>query len=439
VKKYFILTLMLFFISVSEVSAYPINDVCVEDGTCMVVCNYVNYKNRTTNNKDTTLDRNLSIYYYFNTNEFKVSWETLVNKIVKTKKGSMGYVFSESGTPIYWGINESYTVSNFVCPKYGFIDMDNAWDSNELCFDNDGNTCSTKYSGFATSFGIVADYSSFASHEKNYDFENELANYLNNDFEEILNGINKGTFNIKTDLQTRLEKDFTNYLHGNSMPPFMINSPAYTNFETNLLERYEKRKEEELKKAEEEKEDQIKAAENKKKKELEELDRDLLKGVITQEEYNQRVAEIEREHEETKSEIENEYKDVEENWNNTPEEVRSQVNSVFNSFKSNVQIDFKTGACDSYLGDPKENGSPAYYLQFVFNLMKYVAIILLLVLTIVDYAKAVASSNQDAIKKATTNTIKRIIIAAVIFILPMLIEFLFRVLGLYNSTTCGIK
>ena len=111
-------------------------------------------------------------------------------------------------------------------------------------------------------------------------------------------------------------------------------------------------------------------------------------------------------------------------------------------FKADIDLDFDTTkGCESYLGNPKDsaNKPPAYYLQFAFNLIKYIALILLLVLTIIEYAKAIASSNQDAIKKATMNTIKRIIIAAIIFVLPMLIEFLFKILGIYSSTTCGIK
>lgn len=111
-------------------------------------------------------------------------------------------------------------------------------------------------------------------------------------------------------------------------------------------------------------------------------------------------------------------------------------------FESNVKIDFDTSkGCESYLGNPKDsvNKPPAYYLQFTFNLMKYAAIIILLVLTIIEYAKAVASSNQDAIKKATINTVKRLIIAVIIFVLPMLIEFLLKLLGIYSSSTCGIS
>ena len=69
---------------------------------------------------------------------------------------------------------------------------------------------------------------------------------------------------------------------------------------------------------------------------------------------------------------------------------------------------------------------------------KYIAIILLFVLTIVDFTKAV-SSNKDDFKKATQKAIKRFIIAAIIFLLPIIIKFILTILGVYSAGTCGIK
>ena len=107
------------------------------------------------------------------------------------------------------------------------------------------------------------------------------------------------------------------------------------------------------------------------------------------------------------------------------------------SILDDVPLDTDKG-CESYLG-PVEPGYPAYYLQFIFNLMKYIAIILLFVLTIVEFGKATVSSNQDAMKKAIQNTVKRFIIAVIIFFLPILIEFLLELLGVYSASTCGIS
>lgn len=109
----------------------------------------------------------------------------------------------------------------------------------------------------------------------------------------------------------------------------------------------------------------------------------------------------------------------------------------------NVNFDFTGGnSCDSYLGNPAYDAnakqqSPAYYLQFSFNLMKYIAIILLFVLTVIEFAKATASSNQDAMKKAIQTSIKRLIICVIIFFLPMLIEFILKLFGIYSN--CNIS
>lgn len=433
-KKYFVLILILFFACLNNVKAY-VDDDCLNDGSCMLVCNYVNNIKIT----DSRSSRDLSIYYYHKTGNIKIKWNSLVySKSPLSKEGAADYVFSKSGTSVYWGISEAFSIENFKCPTYGFLDLDSTYYDNELCFDNDGQTCKKEYSNFGTKF---ASGPYFTSATKDYDFENELTNYLNNDFEEILDEVSKGNFDIKKDLDSRIEKDFTNYLHGNGIPPFMINSQAYTNFRTNLIERYEKRKEEELKKAEEEKENQIGAAEHQKRKELEELDRDLLKGFITQEEYNEKVAKIEEEYEAKKKEIEDGHQNTTNSWSETSEDLKAQVDLAFNNLKSNIQInqDFKTGECDSYLGNPEAKGSPAYYLQFVFNLIKYAAIIILFVFSIVEMFKAVASSNQDALKKALQATVKRLLIVVVIFFLPSLIKFLLTVLGAYSPSTCGIS
>lgn len=98
----------------------------------------------------------------------------------------------------------------------------------------------------------------------------------------------------------------------------------------------------------------------------------------------------------------------------------------------------ENAACDSLLGKINDKNAPAYYINFAFNLIKYIAIVLLFVLTIVDFAKATASSKDDAIKKAAVNALKRLIIAAIIFFLPILINFLLELLGWVTDPTCGI-
>ena len=103
-------------------------------------------------------------------------------------------------------------------------------------------------------------------------------------------------------------------------------------------------------------------------------------------------------------------------------------------------MDFTTGDCESYLGLITDKNDPAYYLNFAFQLLKYAAIVVLFVLTIVDFAKATTSSKDDAVKKALQTAIKRLIIAVIIFFLPMLINFILDLLGIVTTDpTCGIQ
>ncbi len=116
---------------------------------------------------------------------------------------------------------------------------------------------------------------------------------------------------------------------------------------------------------------------------------------------------------------------------------KEEINNYF-GFKSNIDIDLTVGDnCDSYLGDPSNKDHPAYYLQFAFNLMKYAAILLLFGLTIFEFAKAMTSNKQDAMPKALINSLKRLIIAIIIFFLPILIEYLLELFDIYGD--CNIR
>lgn len=74
-------------------------------------------------------------------------------------------------------------------------------------------------------------------------------------------------------------------------------------------------------------------------------------------------------------------------------------------------------------------------LQDVFNIIKFADVVLVLILTIVTFAQAVAKGG-DELKKALNVTLKRVIIGIIIFFIPVLIDFVFNAIGLYD--TCGI-
>ena len=66
--------------------------------------------------------------------------------------------------------------------------------------------------------------------------------------------------------------------------------------------------------------------------------------------------------------------------------------------------------------------------------MEIIALILLVGLTVLDYAKVIMSGEQDEMKKSNKRLLTRIIIAALILLLPMLIKL---ILGVFHIEGIG--
>ena len=93
--------------------------------------------------------------------------------------------------------------------------------------------------------------------------------------------------------------------------------------------------------------------------------------------------------------------------------------------------------CKSLLGDPTKKGDPSYYIVFAFKVVRYVAIILLIVLSVVDLVGAVASSDSEILNKTVAKIFKRFILCIIIFLLPMLLQFILHFIN-ENYTICGV-
>ena len=76
------------------------------------------------------------------------------------------------------------------------------------------------------------------------------------------------------------------------------------------------------------------------------------------------------------------------------------------------------------------------FLQQIFNVIKYAGPILCLAFSVIDFVKATASQDKDALAKAGKNAGKRVAFALILFFIPTLIDFLFPLLGWVG--TCGI-
>ncbi len=94
---------------------------------------------------------------------------------------------------------------------------------------------------------------------------------------------------------------------------------------------------------------------------------------------------------------------------------------------------------DSLLGDPREPNSVAWLLQQVLDFIKVVGPILVVILSSIDFAKVIIKIDDEAMAKAQKKLITRLILAALLFFIPMLVTVLLDLFGLTSSGTCGLN
>ena len=98
--------------------------------------------------------------------------------------------------------------------------------------------------------------------------------------------------------------------------------------------------------------------------------------------------------------------------------------------------------CKTLLGGDGTNTSLVDLLKTGLNVIKIIVPIILIVLGSLDFAQAVFASNEDAIKKAQSKFVKRLIIAAVIFLIPSVLKVILQlansIWGNIDPDFCGI-
>ena len=91
--------------------------------------------------------------------------------------------------------------------------------------------------------------------------------------------------------------------------------------------------------------------------------------------------------------------------------------------------------CQSLLG-PVQPGYPAYYVNMLFQIIKYLCIVALLIFSVIDFAKALTSEDNGALKKAGTKSAKRVVYLILLFFLPTLVFAMFGWLGIVDGDEC---
>lgn len=98
--------------------------------------------------------------------------------------------------------------------------------------------------------------------------------------------------------------------------------------------------------------------------------------------------------------------------------------------------------CDpnnSILGNPEDEDSVAWLLQQILNYIKVLGPILVVILSSVEFVKVIVQGDDDAMAKAQKKLFYRLMLAAMLFFIPVLVEFILDIFGLTSDPTCGLK
>lgn len=99
-------------------------------------------------------------------------------------------------------------------------------------------------------------------------------------------------------------------------------------------------------------------------------------------------------------------------------------NSKLSGVGNNNEVD-----CDAIFGNScdKDNLSLMCFITTIFNIFRYLIPAILIILGSIDFGKVVISSEKEAMSKAVSTFVTRVIISIVIFFLPLLIHLLLTI------------
>ncbi len=344
-----------------------------------VVCEYTSTK--TAGYKFTLVTTNDNGYKLIKTTE------NVVHSVTSYGASFYSLPNSKEGENIYL---QQSDMDNFECPSLLYRDIGGL--QGEFCMTDDFSFCKSKEgvgTNFDQEFSLTYNFESYLVKVKDY-----VVDHLAEEEETIYNNLVAGNSEANEAIYKRMLNNVVTFLgfyaDGDDMLPFVENNELYVQIYTSLNKAFD----------------------------------DSYADVKNQIQNDENLSE--------------EQKDA---ALESLEELSVNTNAAFNStiqdLTGNKSTFVAPANCESLLGDVSDDGSTAYYLQMILDVMRYVAIAAVIVLTIVDYLKALASNDSDAVKKTSSKTLKRIVLAVIIFLIPVLLNYVFELVGI--TSDCGIE
>ncbi len=132
-----------------------------------------------------------------------------------------------------------------------------------------------------------------------------------------------------------------------------------------------------------------------------------------------------------------EYK--EENISYKAEEKWYQEDSIFLASTVNKNVQILADCNSSILGSTSDPDSVAWLLQQILNYIRALGPAIVVVMSGIEFAKVIITSDDDGMKKAQKKLMWRLILVALLFFVPTLTMAILDIFGITGDPTCGLE
>ena len=116
----------------------------------------------------------------------------------------------------------------------------------------------------------------------------------------------------------------------------------------------------------------------------------------------------------------------------------NNVNIIENTSSNIINSNINIASGGTVLGDPTDEDSVAWLVYLILNIIKVAGPILVILLSSVDFILVIVKSDNEAFAKAQKKLITRLVLAILLFLVPVIVQIILEVFGITGSTIPGL-
>jgi len=95
--------------------------------------------------------------------------------------------------------------------------------------------------------------------------------------------------------------------------------------------------------------------------------------------------------------------------------------------------------CNSLLGNPDNEDSVAWLLVKILNYVRILGPLAVIVLSGIEFTRTIVLSDDEAMKKTVHRLVIRLVLVALLFLVPTIVKVILQVFNIISDPMCGIE